>query len=121
MTLIAIDSWCLDASYKNTSGIYWQRAPGSARILRAHRIMKPRVPLWGTVPGILANEWHPSNRSSFAVESRTIMETLWLRRIRCTHHQVSMILRRASANVDGRMQPPERNRWGGPVWPSILG
>src|SRR5437867_12831495 len=37
--------------------------------------MKPRVPLWGTVPGILANEWRPSNKFSFAVESRMMMET----------------------------------------------
>src|SRR5437867_12389504 len=34
-----------------------------------------------------------------------------------THHQVSMILRLATANDDARRHPPARNRRGGPVWP----
>src|SRR5881396_875151 len=66
------------------------RAPGTARILRARgltidRARKLRAPWIGkprarwkrAVPGILANEWRPSNKFSFAVESRRIMETLW--------------------------------------------
>ena len=75
--------------------------PESARILRAPRIGKPRARWKRAVPGILANEWRPSNKFSFAVESGRIMETWWWMLICRAYHQVSMILPLSTANENG--------------------